>query len=222
MLVVVGVALAFAMLVAVVGGSLVSRQQALDRAIASVPTGSRGFRVDRFGTPLSDRTYRREDRAVRRVLGTLSGGEARRIVFFRQLRVAGRLVEIAAVDRLSEIVRLQVGRLPRTCTPAACEVLQIGGGGRPRLDEGDIRMARVGTADLRDPSLFGYVSAAAEGPRPRRWCSSRRASRRSSTSRRSIPSTGSTRGSPRSGPTRLHTWDVGRTLAAESRGQTAL
>jgi hypothetical protein len=38
---------------------------------------------------------------VRRVLRTLSPGDARRVVFYRQLRVDGQLVEIAGVDRLA-------------------------------------------------------------------------------------------------------------------------
>ena len=163
-LVVAGVALAFAMTVAIVGGSLVARQQALGRALGGLPESAQGFRVDRFGTPLSRQTYAREDRAVRRVLGTLSPGAARRVVFFRQLRVAGRLVEIAAVDGLQQVVRLRSGRLPRTCTPVSCEVLQIGGGGDARLHQGDVRLDRVGIAELRDPGLFGYISAAAAGP----------------------------------------------------------
>jgi hypothetical protein len=210
------------MVVAVVGGSLVARQQALERGLADLPAGTRGFRVDRFGIPLSQRTYHREDRAVRRVLGTLAAGEVRRVVFFRQLRIGGRLVEIAAIDGLRDVVRLRSGRLPRTCAPAGCEVLAIGGRGPPQLAEGDIRLHRVGEAELRDPNLFGYVSAAAEGPaappllvlapsvdaverlpalapyyRVYSWLSPLRADR-------------------------LHTWDIGRTLAAESRAQTAL
>jgi FtsX-like permease family len=222
LLVVAGVTLAFAMVVAVVGGSLVARQQALRRGLADVPAATRGFRVDRFGIPLSRRTYRREDRAVRRVLGTLAAGEIRRVVFFRQLRIGGQLVEIAAIDGLPGIVRLRSGRLPRSCTPAGCEVLEIGGRGPPQLAEGDIRLNRVGVAELRDPNQFGYISAAAEGPaappllviapsveaverlpalapyfRVYSWLSPLRADR-------------------------LHTWDIGRTLDAESRAQTAL
>ena len=48
-LVVAGVALAFAMTVAIVGGSLVARQQALGRALGALPDSAQGFRVDRFG-----------------------------------------------------------------------------------------------------------------------------------------------------------------------------
>ena len=221
-LVVAGVALAFAMTVAIVGGSLVARQQALGQALGSLPDSAQGFRVDRFGTPLSRQMYGRADHEVRRVLGALSPGVARRVVFFRQLRVAGQLVEIAGVDRLTQVIRLRSGRLPRTCTPASCEMLQIGGSGRARLHQGDVRLDRVGVAELRDPGLFGYISAAGASPaappvvliapsvdslerlpslqpfyRVYSWLSPLRADR-------------------------LHTWDVDRILAAESRGQAAL
>jgi hypothetical protein len=220
-LVVTGVALAFAMAVAVVGGSLVARQQALREGLASLPADSRDFRVDRFGLPLRGDAYRREDRAVRSVLTTLAAGQVRRVVFFRQLRVHGRLVEIAAVDRLPEILELREGRLPRTCTRAGCEVVAIGDG-PARLAEGDVRLDLVGSAQLRDPNLFGYVSAAGASPaappllllapsvealqrygalspyyRVYSWLSPLRA-------------------------TRLHTWQVRDTLAAESRAQNRL
>jgi FtsX-like permease family len=221
-LVVAGVGLAFAMVVSVVGGSLVARQQALRRGLAELPASTRGFRVDRFGPPMTQSNYVHEDRTVRRTLGTLAAGAVRRVVFFRQLRVAGRLVEIAAVDRPAEILRLRSGRLPRTCTSARCEVVAIGTG-PPRLVEGDIRLNLVGSAQLRDPTLFSYISAAAtEGPaaapllllaprledlqtlpslhpyyRVYSWLSPLRAER-------------------------LHTWDIQRTLAAESRAQNTL
>jgi hypothetical protein len=222
LLVVAGVALAFAMAVAVVGGSLVARQQTLRQGLAELPAGARGFRVDRFGIPLSRRTYRREDRAVRRALGTFAAGQVRRVVFFRQLRIGGQLVEIAAIDGLPEMVRLRSGRLPRTCTPSGCEVVEIGARGPPRLAEGDIRLNRVGVAELRDPNLFGYVAAEAEG----------------ATAPPLIvlaPNIDAVERLPALAPyyrvyswlsplsaDRLHTWDIGRTLAAESRAQTAL
>jgi hypothetical protein len=216
------VALAFAMLVAVVGGSLVARQQALKRGLSTLPASARGFRVDRFGLPLDKRTYDREDRAVRRVLGSLASGRVKRVVFFRQLRIDGQLVEMAAIDDLPSVLRLRSGRLPRTCTPASCEVVEIGGRGPTRLSEGDIHLRRVGVAELDDPNLFGYISAAAEGPTAPPLLVL-------------APSVEALERLPALHPyyrvyswlspleaDRLHTWDIGRTLAAESRGQTRL
>src|SRR5437762_10724003 len=63
-----GVALAFAMLVAVLAGSLVARQQALRRTLAATPESVRGFRIDRFGVPLGARGYADADKRARRAL----------------------------------------------------------------------------------------------------------------------------------------------------------
>jgi hypothetical protein len=221
-LVVAGVALAFAMLVSVLGGSVVARQQALHRALTAAPASARGFRVDRFGLPLDQRAYRQVDAQVRRVLATLSPGAPRRVVFFRELRVHGQLVEIAAVDRLPGVVRLRSGRLPRRCTPAGCDVLAIGGTRRGPLAEGDIRLDRVGTADLRDPALFGYISAA-NGGGPNK------------PTVLLAPSVDALQRLPALQPFyrvyswlsplqtgHLRTWDVGSLLAAESRAQAVL
>jgi len=207
------------MLVSVLGGSLVARQQALGRALSQLPESSRGFRIDLFGLPLTG-PYHQDDVTVRRVLATLSPGSPRRVIFFRQLHVQGEAVEIAAVDRLAQIVRLRSGRLPRTCTVARCEVLQIGSGGRAQLDEGGIRLARVGVADLRDPALFGYVSAAIGDSGPKLMLG---------------PSLPALQNLPTLTPfyrvyswlsplqaDRLRTWDLGPILDSESRAQAAL
>ncbi len=217
-----GVALAFAMLVSVLGGSLIARQQALARALDGLPGTARGFRVDRFGLPLDGRAYAQADRRARRATATLGGGATRRVILVRELRVQGELVELAAVDDLAQAVRLRSGRLPRSCRSSACEVLQLGGGGAPRLAQGGLRLRRVGIAALRDPALFGDVSAATGGgaSRPTLLLA---------------PSVGALQRlealalfyrvyswvSPLR-VDRLHTWDVGWILAAESRAQSAL
>ena len=159
-LVVSGVAIAFAMLLAVLGGSLVARQQALAHALAALPSVDRGFRIDRFGYPLDAGDFARADARARRALAALSDRPVRHTVLFRELRVQGELVELAAVDGLARAVDLRSGTLPRSCTAASCELLQIGSGGRARLSEGGIRLRRTGVATLRNPRLFGDVSAA--------------------------------------------------------------
>ena len=62
------------------------------------------------------------------------------------------------IDGLSRFVDLRSGRLPQRCA-SACEVLQIGGGGRARLKEGEIELRRVGIGSLRDVSSFGAAFA---------------------------------------------------------------
>src|SRR5919197_403344 len=122
-----GVALAFALLVTVFAGSLVARQQALRRTLASVPESERGFRIDRFGVTLDTRGYAQADERARHALAALGSGKTERVVLFRALRVQGELVELAAADKHASAVRVRSGRLPRSCRATSCEVLQIGG-----------------------------------------------------------------------------------------------
>ena len=215
-LVVTGVALAVAMLASVLGGGLVARQQALGRALAAVPAAARAFQVDRFGV-LDQTSFKRDDAEARRALAALGPGPIRRLIFFRELRVQGELVALAAVDDLARAVSLRSGHLPRACSPASCELLQIGGGGSKRLDEAGLHLRRVGVATLHDPFLTASLSASSGATlllapniaalqrlhalslfyRVYSWVTPLRASR-------------------------LRTWDVGRVLAAESRAQQTL
>ncbi len=217
-----GVALAFALLTSILGGSLVARQQALRRTLSATPASARGFRIDRFGLPLDASSYAQADRRAHGALAALGGGRTRRVVLFRELRVQGELVELAAADDLGSIVRVHSGRLPRTCSAAGCEVLQIGNGGSARLDEAGLRLRRTGVASLRDPRIFGDISAAtaAMGSRPRLLLA---------------PSVDALQRLTALSPfyriyswvsplelDRLRTWDVGRVLTDESRAQTAI
>lgn len=217
-----GVALAFALLVSILGGSLVARQQALRRTLAATPESARGFRIDRFGTTLDAQGYAQADRVARHALAALASAEPRRVVLLRELRVQGELVELGAASDLASVVRVTSGRLPRSCGRPACEVLQIGGGGLSNLAEGDIRLRRVGVAALRDPRIFGDISAttAANGVRPTLLLA---------------PSVGALQRLDALQPfyriyswvsplplTGLHTWDVGHVLDDESRAQSAI
>lgn len=210
------------MVVAVVGGTLVAREQALARALATLPESERGFRVDRFGLPLDQGAYETVDKQARRSLVALGGARTRRVIVFRELRVQGERVEIGAVDDLPEVVALRSGRLPRSCNENVCEVIQIGTGGRVRLHEGAVSLRRVGIARLHDPALFGEVSAATGGgATPPKLLLARDVQ-----ALQQLESLGSFyRVYSWVSPVRvdgLHTWDVGRLLAKESRAQAAL
>jgi hypothetical protein len=153
-LVLVGVAAATAMLVGVFGGSLIARERALQRAVARLPSGERSFNVDLVGLPTQQR-YARMDRTASAALSALSPTEPLRVGFFRDFWLDGEFVRLVGIDRLRDYVRLRSGRLPRSCRPDACEVLQIGEQGRRVLREGGIHLVRVGTAELRDVAAFG-------------------------------------------------------------------
>jgi hypothetical protein len=52
-----------------------------------------------------------------------------RALAFRALSLQGTDATVAALDRLPEAVSLTSGRLPGSCSPTACEVLQVGPAG---------------------------------------------------------------------------------------------
>ena len=153
-LVAAGIAAAIAMLVGVEGGSLIARDRAVQRAVAALPASQQSFRVDAFGLA-PGQSYAQADRAIRGTLATLTARPPLRAMFFRELRVAGGLVQLAGLDNLRALARLRSGRLPHTCVPARCEVLELGTGGRATWDQQGIHLFRVGTGDLRDRALYG-------------------------------------------------------------------
>jgi hypothetical protein len=154
LLVVAGVAAATAALAGVVGGSLLAQDRTLQRALAALPDSGRSFRVDSFGLP-SGSGYAAADRKVRAALARLSPVAPYRLTSFRTLTIDGELVRLAGIDDLPHIARLVSGRWPRTCTPARCEVVQVGTGGSAKLSEGGINLVRVGHADVPGRSAFG-------------------------------------------------------------------
>ena len=154
LLVAVGVAAAAATLVAILGGSLIARDRAVQRALASLTPAERSFRVDAFGLP-DNANYAETDRQVRAALAPLAPGAPLRATFFRELRIDGELVQLGGIDGLTNLVHLRSGRMPRVCNAERCEVLEIGTGGRSRLDEAGIHLVRVGTADVPRRAVFG-------------------------------------------------------------------
>ena len=165
LLVVVGVGVSFATLVGVAGESLSARQVALRQAVSALPPSQRTFRVDRFGLPLDNAGYARADAGVRRAIAPLSDAGAQRVVFFRELHFGDRSVAFAAVDDPARLIRLRQGRRPRQCAAATCEMIAIGGAAPRALTDGSLRIRVVGRGELRDPTLFSYVSDSAVGLR---------------------------------------------------------
>ncbi len=162
LLVVLGVAASVAMLVSVLGGSVIARDREVQKAVAALPESERSFEVDAFGLP-PGQNYAAADRTVLRQLATLTPEAPLRGTFFRRLRVGGGLVQLAGLDGLAGLVHLSAGRLPRTCVPARCEVLQLGPGGRTSWDEGPIHLVRVGVGTLPDKGVFGDSLTTAPG-----------------------------------------------------------
>src|SRR5262249_516176 len=70
-----------------------------------------------------------------------------RAMLFRQSESQGHLFDLGAIDGLARFVHVLTGRLPRTCGPEHCEVVQLGGAGPiPKIP--GVNLVRVGRATL--------------------------------------------------------------------------
>lgn len=162
-LVAVGVALATAAPVLTAASTRVASAGALRHGLADLPAGQRSISVSYNGL-LAGRDLAGVDRAVRGQLGRLSGAPALREVVFRRLSDGrGAQLTLGAVDGLDRAVRLTSGRLPASCTPRRCEVVQVGRRRTP--DTAFLGVVVVGRAERRDPLLLsGTFDPGADAP----------------------------------------------------------
>jgi hypothetical protein len=153
-----GVAAAAGALAVVLGGSLVAQDVSASRALAALPAPKRSVAVTYadLGLPRNGVTRPQLEPLVTRTLAGLAPGEPARAVQFKLLRVGGALENLGALDHLSQWVRVTSGRLPQTCTPERCEVIQLGGSGEVRSGPG-LHVVKVGEGVLTSPLPFAYL-----------------------------------------------------------------
>jgi hypothetical protein len=149
-LVVAGIAAAAALLAAVAVGAAVAEQRSLERAVDALPPPTRTVRVAWFGLALQSEPYSELDAVAHGALGEVVEADPTATVLFRESSVRGAYVALGAVEDLARWARLTDGRLPRSCTPSHCEVLQLRGSGR--LPRGFVV---VGRGRLTSTALFG-------------------------------------------------------------------
>ena len=155
LLVVLGIAVAAAVLAGVDGAGLAAGDRSLGRAVASIDPVDRGVRVDWSGIPSQDApSYGALDSEAQRALARLPGGRAARVLFFRESEIGGALTDFAAIDDVGRWARVSSGRLPRPCTPARCEVLQLAGAG-PLPHLSGLNIVRVGRGAITSRFPFG-------------------------------------------------------------------
>ena len=168
------------------------------------------------------RGLRRHRPRVRAALAPLAAGTPLRATFFRELRIDGELVQLGGVDSLDSLVRLRTGRLPRVCSPARCEVLQVGTGGTA---PGSTRRHPSGSRRHRSvpvvPCSAGSIDTEQQGgDNPTLLLAA---------GARTFDSLPAFDGLYRIyswivplDPRRLHIWEIGRVLDRETRAQTEL
>jgi hypothetical protein len=151
-LVAVGVAIATSVPVLTSAGTRVASAGALEHGLAALPAGQSSLTVSDNGF-LSATQLGAADAVVRRELGKLSeGAPLRQMVFRRLSNGRGTQLTLGAADNLSHAVRLVSGRLPTSCTPALCEVVQLGPGATP--DTARLGVVVVGRVERANPLLL--------------------------------------------------------------------
>ncbi|HUQ21915.1 MAG TPA: FtsX-like permease family protein [Gaiellaceae bacterium] len=154
-LVVLGIAAGASVVLGGRAGSLVAQDRAVAQAVDRIPEGSRSVRAVWFGVPAqSDEPEPMLERRARAALRHAVSVPATALVLFRETTIAGTFAGLGGVESLGNWVTLRSGRLPRTCTPALCEVLRLRGQGR-LPDPAGLRVVEVGEAVLNDRILFG-------------------------------------------------------------------
>jgi hypothetical protein len=151
-LVALGIAVGAAVLAMTVVGSAAVQDRAVQRALAQLQPSDRAIQALWSGVPgQSNLTFRRLDAIARRTVQPILGRAPFRVSVFRQATWGGAFVNLGAVDGLSRWLDLRSGRLPRLCTPADCELVQIGGApAAPKLSYLHV----VGRATLRVGAPF--------------------------------------------------------------------
>ena len=218
-----GIAAATATLGATYAGGRVSSELAVQRALAQVPVEQRALRVIWSGPP--SRPYRAIDLPARRTLGTLAAGPAVATVLYRETRFdEGRLATVAGLDDLGRYVRLTRGRLPRSCTPARCEVVQVAGAPLAHASTGGGRLVTVGEGRLISGLPFGSLSSLGAGAGHQRPPATLIAG-----DVRAVSEMPALRGLYRTyawtrpiDPSSVHSWDIGGLLHREAQAMSML
>lgn len=155
LLLVAGIALVVAVPIASAGLTAEVRAQSITRTINELSPADRALLVTLEGDTLGAASER-VDHAVRTQLARLTDSPPRREMQFLHLVANGQQFILGARDGLSDAVHLTSGRLPRTCSPRHCEVVQLGAGVTPALADAvsSIGVTIVGSVTRRDPELF--------------------------------------------------------------------
>jgi hypothetical protein len=160
-LVAAGVAAGAAALAVVLGGRVVAQGESLAQALERVPRADRSVAVTYadLGRPRDGLTLGAVDPLARKTVLELGGREPDRLLQFKLLTIEGTPLVLAGADDVGRWVRLRSGRLPRTCTPARCEVVRLGGGDVPST--AGLALDVVGDGTLRGGSSLGPLPGAA-------------------------------------------------------------
>ncbi|HEU6445422.1 MAG TPA: hypothetical protein VFL61_10230, partial [Gaiellaceae bacterium] len=129
-----GVALASCALAVAFAASAIVENRAVADAIDELPADARDVEVSWVGlTDVASEPLAEIDRRTRAALDTVGLEPRDRTLVYRDTRLEGQAVRIAAADRLERWFVLRRGRLPRPCTPQRCETVAVAGDRVPEV-----------------------------------------------------------------------------------------
>jgi hypothetical protein len=153
LLVVAGLAVATILPLSAAATAASTSAQALRHGVAALPPGDQSIIVSYPDVVLPPAEWQSIDSQVNHEVGTLTHGPVRAQMLFHEMNDgSGQGMFIGGADRLADAVSLTSGRLPASCTPTRCEVVQIGAA-KPNLPP-DLGFVIVGTAVRTDPLLL--------------------------------------------------------------------
>src|SRR5215218_9138934 len=129
-----GVALASCALAAAFAASAIVENRAVADAVDELPPTERDVEVTWVGLSTAPSGgLDALDEQARGALGSVGLALSARTLLYRNTRVDGQVVRIAAADDLARWFVIRRGRFPQACTPARCETVVIGSGLMPRI-----------------------------------------------------------------------------------------
>src|SRR4029453_6497767 len=129
-----GVALAACALAVAVPARAIGENRAVADAVDQLPANARDVEVSWVGVGSSPSEQPDElDRQARAALSAVGLTPRARTLAYRDARLDGQVVRLAAADDLSKWLVVERGRLPRRCSPARCETVLVGRGAAPRI-----------------------------------------------------------------------------------------
>lgn len=164
-----GLAIALALPFVVCATRAVSAEVSLRRATAVLAPADRSVTLSIVDSTGQEQ-YGRLDSGVEAVLRKLGGGIPIRQVIFRETTdTNGGGFVLAAADGLAGLVRVTEGRLPASCRPERCEVIQVGDSPSTTFDAGLVQssfgLVVVGKAQRsNDLLLSGTFQTADDTP----------------------------------------------------------
>jgi hypothetical protein len=124
----VGIAVGAGVLAMTAVGSAAVQDRAVQRALGQLQPSDRAIQAVWGGVPgQSNLDYAQLDRIARNAVTPILGQKPFGVIVFREATWGGAFVNLGAVDGLARWLDLRSGRLPHRCTPADCELIQIGG-----------------------------------------------------------------------------------------------